>query len=147
MHGKRGFASRFLAIPLYDLDGTSKLTRGMVIPCRMQNLKSVAALGEELGRKEVKWKTTIFRKSDFLQEKLALRGSLAVTWLTVYRQLQVPTQVTRPAPGPGTYVWQNRVRVKISRDSSIRSRRDVKTNTGNGNTLPHAKPQVRSCTW
>ena len=30
----------------------------------MQNLKSVAALGEELGGKEVKWKTTIFRKLD-----------------------------------------------------------------------------------
>ena len=89
MHGKTGFASRFLAIPLYDLDGTSKVTRGIVIPCRMQNLKSAAALGEELGREEAKWKTTIFRKSDFLQEKLALRGSLAVTWLTVYRQLQV----------------------------------------------------------
>ena len=72
---------------------------------------------------------------------------LAVTRLTVYRQLHIPTQVTRPAPGPGTYVWQNRVRVKISRDSSIRFRRDVKTNTGNGNSLPHAKPQVRSCTW
>ena len=55
----------------------------------MQNLKSVAALGEELGGKKAKWKTTIFRKSCFLQEKLALRGSLAVTWLTVYRQLQV----------------------------------------------------------
>ena len=55
----------------------------------MQNLKSVAALGEELRPDIVKWKTTIFRKSCFLQEKLALRGSLAVTWLTVYRQLQV----------------------------------------------------------
>ena len=65
MCGKARFASRFLAIPLYDLDGTSKLTRGMVIPCRMQNLKSVAALGEEPGGKEVKWKTTIFRKLDF----------------------------------------------------------------------------------
>ena len=55
MHGKTGFASILLAIPLDDLDGTSKLTRGMVIPCRMQNLKSVAALGEELGSEEVKW--------------------------------------------------------------------------------------------
>ena len=60
MHGKAGFASIFLAIPLYDLDDTSKLTRGMVIPCRMQNLKSVAALDEKLGRKEAKWKTTIW---------------------------------------------------------------------------------------
>ena len=73
MYGKAGFASRFLAIPLYDLDGTSKLTRGIVISCRMQNLKSVAALGEELGRNEVKWKSIIFfRKSDYLQEKLTL---------------------------------------------------------------------------
>ena len=60
MYGKAGFASRFLAIPLYNLDGTSKLTRGMVIPCRMQNLKSVAALGEKLGPDIVKWKTTFF---------------------------------------------------------------------------------------
>ena len=67
----------------------------MVIPCRMQNLKSVAALSEEPGGKEVKWNTTIFRKLDFLQGKLALRGSLAVAWLTVYRQLQVI-----PALGP-----------------------------------------------
>ena len=105
MHGKRGFASRFLAIPLYDLDGTSKLTRGMVIPCRMQNLKSVAALGEELGSEEVKWKTTIFRKSCFLQEKLALRGSLAVTWLTVYRQLQVPVRMLWPRARVRKNVW------------------------------------------
>ena len=62
MHGKTGFASRFLAIPLDNLDGTSKLTRGIVILCRMQKLKSVAALGEELGGNEAKWKTTIFRK-------------------------------------------------------------------------------------
>ena len=112
----------------------------------MQNLMSIAALGEELGSEEVKWKTTIFRKLCFLQEKLALRGSLAVTWLTVYRQLQVPTQVTWPAEAADTNAWQTRVRVKISRDSSIGFRRDVKTNTGNGNTLPHAKAQVRSCT-
>ena len=121
MYGKAGFASRFLAIPLYDLDRTSKLTRGMVIPCRMQKLKSVAALGEELGRDEAKWKTTIFRKLDFLQGKLALRGSLAVTWLTVYRQLQVHAQVTWPATVAGKNVWQNKVRVKIARDSPIRS--------------------------
>ena len=70
MHGKTGFASRLLAIPLYDLDGTSKLTRGMVIPCSMQNLKSVAALGEKLGPDIVKWKTTMFRKSCVLQESL-----------------------------------------------------------------------------
>ena len=84
----------------------------------MQILKSVAALGEMLGGNEAKWKTTIFRKFDFLQEKLALRGSLAVTWLTVYRQLQVPTQVTWPAEAAGNNAWQNLVRVNISRDSS-----------------------------
>ena len=68
----------------------------------MQKIKSVAALGEELGGKEVKWKTTIFRKSAFLQEKLALRGSLAVTWLTVYRQLQV-MRAGEDGPGWGPY--------------------------------------------
>ena len=70
MHGKSMFASRFLAIPLYDLDGTSKLTRGMVIPCRMQNFKSVAALGEELGSEEVKWKTAIFGNPIFCRKSL-----------------------------------------------------------------------------
>ena len=70
MHGKTRFASRLLAIPLDDLDGTSKLTRGMVIPCRMQSLKPTAALGKEVGRKEAKWKTAIFRKSYFCRKSL-----------------------------------------------------------------------------
>ena len=70
MHGKTDFAPILLAILLDDLDGTSKLTRGMVIPCRMQNLKSVAALGEMLGRNEAKWKTTIFGNSIFCRESL-----------------------------------------------------------------------------
>ena len=70
----------------------------------MQNIKSEAALGEELGGNEVKRKTTIFRKLDFLQGKLALRGSLAVTWLTVYRQLQViPMQLGLPAGALQTF--------------------------------------------
>ena len=60
----------------------------------------------------------VFWKSYLLQEKLALRGSLAVTWLTVHRQLQVTTQVIWPATMAGKNVWQNRVRVKIARDSS-----------------------------
>ena len=60
MCGKTGFASRLLVVPLYDLDGTSKLSRGILVPCRMQNLKSVAALGEELSPDIAKWKTTIF---------------------------------------------------------------------------------------
>ena len=89
MPGKPAFVTRFLAISLDDLDGTSKLTRGMVIPCRMQKLKSVAALGEKLGPNIAKWKTTILRNSCVLHEKLALRGSLAVTWLTVYRQFHI----------------------------------------------------------
>ena len=92
MCGKAGFASRLLAIPLYDLNRTSKPPWGMVIPCRMQNFKSVAALGEAPGGNTSKWKTTSFRKSCFLLGRLALRCSLAVTWLTVYRQLQVPAQ-------------------------------------------------------
>ena len=36
----------------------------------MQNLKSVAALGEELGGNIVKWKTTIFGNSIFCRESL-----------------------------------------------------------------------------
>ena len=38
---------------------------------------------------------------------VGLRGFLAVTWLTVYRQLQVPTQLRLPTAAPGKHVWQN----------------------------------------
>ena len=70
MHGKTRFASILLAIPLYDFDRTSKLPWGMVIPCRMQNPKSVAALGEELRPDIAKWKTTFFGNNVFCRKSL-----------------------------------------------------------------------------
>ena len=49
-----------------------------------------------------------------------LRGPLAVTWLTVYRQLQVPAQRTLTRPPPGTYVWRKNVQTWNSQDPSVR---------------------------
>ena len=36
----------------------------------------------------------------------ALRVPLAVTWLTVYRQLHIPVKEPRPAAPSGKNVWQ-----------------------------------------
>ena len=106
MHGKTGFASRLLAIPLYHLDGTSKLTRGIVIPCRMQNLKSVAALGEELGGKEAKLKTKIFPEIMFSAGKACstrFPGGNLVDGLPPVASTHAADFASRPAPNISVY--------------------------------------------
>ena len=93
-----------------------------------------------LGSEEVKWKTTIFRKLDFLQEKLALRGSLAVTWLTVYRQLQYQRWVLGWTGRPGQMTRRASTVTRRARTVCLYS----DSNTGAGSICRQCSPVNRS---
>ena len=90
---------------------------------QVDGLPPVAHLVKSQVERKQSGKRRFFGNHVFLQEKLALRGSLAVTWLTVYRRLQViPTQLTLPARRPGTFFFTTDACSRFSLSLSIRSR-------------------------
>ena len=96
----------------------------------MQRGISIHALGAELMTKtnptlEIIW--SIFQDFQYFLMKFIefsmndLRGPLAVTWLTVYRQLQVMVAGWRRAPWTQNYLWQ----IRSSNDMYARCFRQI----------------------
>ena len=84
----------------------------------MQSAIAIHTLGDKLGPDKVKTVTTTWQKMKDIVKKACSTRSLAVTRLTVYRQLQVPAQVVRTQAPPGTNVWRKDARAWNSQDPS-----------------------------